>query len=64
MAKIPGHRAATDDWAFLRFGPSGGVRLTDAAIQRQDEAEGRGCIHCHRRTADATDWLFQPRLAN
>jgi hypothetical protein len=62
MAKIPGHRPDTGDWAFFRFDPSGSVRITDDQARLQAETENRGCIHCHRRTADATDWLYQPRL--
>lgn len=64
MAKIAGHRPATNDWAFFRFDPSGSVRITDDQARLQAKTENRGCIHCHRRTADATDWLYQPRLAD
>lgn len=64
MAKIPGHRPATNDWAFFRFDPTGSVRLDDDAIQERAETENRGCIHCHGRTADETDYLFKPRLAD
>ena len=64
MAKIDGHRPATDDWAFLRFDPSGSVRISDDQARLQAKTENRGCIHCHRRTADETDWLYQPRLAD
>ncbi|MEF8792799.1 cytochrome P460 family protein [Thiohalorhabdus sp.] len=64
MAKIPGHRPATNDWAFFRYGPSGTVRQTDHQIRLQAKTENRGCIHCHARTAEETDYLFQPRLAD
>lgn len=64
MAKIEGHREGTHDWAFFRFGPSGGVEVTDAEARRQDRKEDRGCIHCHGRTAAETDYLYQPRLAD
>ena len=64
MAKIPDHRPATNDWAFFRFGPSGSVRLTDNQVRLQAKTEERGCIHCHRRTAEETDFLFQPRLGD
>jgi hypothetical protein len=64
MAKIDGHRAATNDWAFFRFAPSGSVRVADRDAYLRNKTEGRGCIHCHGRTADQTDYLFQPRLAD
>lgn len=61
MAKIPGHNAATNDWAFYRFGPEGEAEVTDAQARRRNRAQDRGCIHCHSRTRE-TDFLFQPRL--
>jgi len=64
MAKVAGHRPSTDGWAFFRFGPNGAVRLSDRQAYLQAKTEDRGCIHCHRRTAGETDWLYQPRLAD
>jgi len=62
MAKVPGHNAATNDWAFMRFSPTGAVKVSDAEARRQAREENRGCIHCHSRTAEQTDYLFDPRL--
>lgn len=61
MAKIPGHNPDTNNWAFLRFGPTGTVKVSDAEARRAAREENRGCIHCHSRTAE-TDFLYKPRL--
>lgn len=62
MAKLPGYREATNDWYFVRFAPDGSVMVSDAEAMRRAREEERGCIHCHARTADESDYLFQPRL--
>ncbi len=61
MVKIAGHRQATRDWAFLRFSPSGGIRITDREAYRKAKTGNRGCVYCHGRTPE-TDFLLQPRL--
>jgi hypothetical protein len=62
MAKLPGYRAETNDWYFVRFAPDGEVMVSDAEAMRRAREEERGCIHCHAHTADESDYLFKPRL--